>query len=211
MIVAPSDLALFSLAALIMVLTPGPNMIYLVTRSLCQGQSAALTSLLGVGAGFLFHMLIATAGLTVVFLAIPFAYDALRIAGASYLLWLAWQAVRPGGQAIFRARDLPPDSRWRLFGMGFVTNALNPKIAVFYLSIFTQFLKPEQGSILAQSLALGCTQIVISLTVNCLIILAASQITVWLAERPLWERAQKWLMGTVLVGLGLKLAFSDQH
>jgi len=154
-------------------------------------------------------MLIATAGLTVVFLAIPFAYDALRIAGAMYLLWLAWKAVRPGSQAVFRARDLPPDSRQRLFAMGFVTNALNPKIAVFYLSIFTQFLKPEHGSVLAQSLVLGCTQIAISLTVNCLIILAASQITIWLSERPMWERAQKWLMGTVLAALGLRLAFAD--
>ncbi len=211
MIVSPPDLALFALAALIMVLTPGPNMIYLVTRSLCQGRNAALISLLGVGAGFLFHMLIATAGLTVVFLAIPFAYDALRIAGAMYLLWLAWQAVRPGSQAIFRARDLPPDSRQRLFAMGFVTNALNPKIAVFYLSIFTQFLKPEQGSVLAQSLELGFTQIAISLTVNCLIILVASQLTIWLSQRPMWERAQKWLMGTVLAALGLRLAFADHR
>jgi threonine/homoserine/homoserine lactone efflux protein len=95
--------------------------------------------------------------------------------------------------------------------MGFITNVLNPKIAVFYLSIFTQFLRPEHGPVLTQSLVLGCTQIAISLTVNCLIILAASQITVWLAERPVWERAQKWLMGTVLAALGLRLAFSERH
>lgn len=211
MLIPLHDLILFGLAALVMVLTPGPNMLYLVSRSLCQGWGAAVISLFGVAAGFVFHLLIAAGGLTAVFLAIPFAYDALRFAGAAYLFWLAWQAVRPGAPAVFQTRDLPPDSRWHLFGMGFVTNALNPKIAVFYLSIFTQFLHPERGSIFLQSLTLGCTQIVLSFAVNLAIIFAASRLALWFSERPVWVRAQRWFMGTVLAGLGLKLALSERR
>ncbi len=108
-------------------------MIYLVSRSLCQGRSAAFLSLLGVASGFLFHMLIATAGVTAILLAIPYAYDVLRFGGAAYLIWLAWQAIRPGAPAVFRSRDLAPASRQKLLAMGFVTNVLNPKLAVFYL------------------------------------------------------------------------------
>lgn len=208
MIVSAHDLAIFAAAALVMVLTPGPNMIYLVSRSLCQGRSAAFLSLLGVASGFLFHMLIATAGVTAIFLAIPYAYDVLRFGGAAYLIWLAWQAIRPGAPAVFRSRRLAPASRQKLFAMGFVTNVLNPKLAVFYLSIFTQFLHPERGSVFLQGLTLGCTQIVISFCVNLSIIFAAGAISDWLMQRPSWERAQRWLMATVLAGLGLKLAVS---
>ena len=124
MLPAP-ELALFALAALIMVLTPGPNMIYLISRSLCQGRKAGITSLFGVATGFLVHMFAAALGLTALFMAIPLAYDLLRWLGAAYLLWLAWQAVRPGARSPFEARELPPDSPARLFFMGFMTNALN--------------------------------------------------------------------------------------
>ncbi|MEO5717402.1 MAG: LysE family translocator [Chthoniobacterales bacterium] len=210
MVSAP-DLAIFAAAALVMVLTPGPNMIYLVSRSLCQGRSAAFLSLLGVASGFLFHVLIATIGLTAIFLAIPYAYDVLRFAGAIYLLRLAWQAISPAAPTVFRNRKLSPASRQKLFMMGFVTCVLNPKPAVFYLSIFTQFLHPERGSIFLQSLTLGCTQIAISFGVNLAIISAAGSISNWLMQRPTWERAQRWLMGTVLAGLGLKLAVSARR
>ena len=152
------DLALFALAALIMVLTPGPNMVYLVSRSLCQGQRAGVTSLFGVATGFLVHMFAAAAGLTAVFIAVPIAYDLLRWLGAAYLLWLAWQALRPGARSPFEARDLPADSPARLYFMGFMTSALNPKIAMFYLSVFPQFVRPEYGSVFAQSAWLGLTR-----------------------------------------------------
>src|SRR5262249_41644261 len=159
---------LFSLAALLMVLTPGPNMIYLISRSICQGRRAGVISLLGVVTGFLAHMFAAALGLTAVFLAVPLAYDLLRWAGALYLLWLAWQAVKPGARSPFEARALPADPPRKLFLMGLVTNLLNPKIAVFYLSIFPQFVSPEHGSVFTRSLVLGTTQIAISFSVNLL-------------------------------------------
>ena len=101
-------------------------------------------------------------------MAVPFAYDALRFAGALYLLWLAWQAIRPGGRSPFQVRDLPPDSPRRLFVMGFMTNLLNPKVAMFYLSFFPQFLHPERGDWLLQCLVLGAIQIGISAAINAL-------------------------------------------
>jgi threonine/homoserine/homoserine lactone efflux protein len=208
--VAAEDILIFGLAALTMVLSPGPNMVYLVSRSLCQGRNAAIVSLFGVVIGFVFHMLLAVLGLSVVFATVPLAYDILKFGGAAYLLWLAWQAVRPNAPAIFEARKLPPDSKVKLFVMGLLTNALNPKIAVFYLSIFTQFLHPERGSILAQSVILGSTQILISFTVNFMIILAAGAVSSWFSQHPIWVRVQKWFMGAVLTGLALKLAISQR-
>ncbi len=196
----------FALVALGMVLTPGPNMIYLVSRSISQGPAAGLVSLGGVAVGFIFYMLCAAFGITALVIAVPYAYDALRIAGALYLLALAWQAVRPGGRSPFQVRDLPKDGPRRLFVMGLVTNLLNPKAAVLYLSLLPQFIDPKIGHVLGQSLALGFTQIAISLSVNATIALAAGSIALFLARRPAWAVVQRWLMATVLAGLAVKMA-----
>ena len=189
-----------------MVLTPGPNMIYLISRSISQGRSAGLISLGGVALGFVFYMLCAAFGITALVLAVPYAYDALRFGGALYLLYLAWQAVKPGGHSPFQMRDLPVDPPRKLFAMGFVTNLLNPKIAVLYLSLLPQFIDPAHGSVLGQSLALGMTQIVVSLAVNALIVLMAGAIASFLAQRPAWIAVQRWLMGTVLAALAVRVA-----
>lgn len=196
----------FSLVALGMVLTPGPNMIYLISRSICQGRMAGLISLCGVAIGFVFYMLCAAFGITAIVLAVPYAYDALRIGGALYLLWLAWQTIKPGGRSPFQVRELPKDSRSRLFLMGFVTNLLNPKIAVMYLSLLPQFIEPQHGSVLAQSLALGSLQIIVSLGVNALIVVMAGAIAGCLAGRPVWLAIQRWLMAGVLGGLAYRMA-----
>ncbi|HEK0905761.1 LysE family translocator [Pseudomonas parafulva] len=200
-----SHLLAFALIALGMVLTPGPNMVYLISRSICQGRVAGLISLGGVAMGFVFYMLCAALGITALVMAVPYAYDALRIGGALYLLYLAWQALKPGGRSPFQVRDLPADSPRRLFMMGFLTNLLNPKIAVMYLSLMPQFIEPGHGSVLLQSLVLGSTQIVISVTVNAMIALMAGSIAVFLAGRPLWQQAQRWLMGTVLAALAVRM------
>ena len=206
------ELVLFALAALVMVLTPGPNMIYLVSRTLCQGREAGFTSLLGVAAGFLVHMLAAAIGVTAVFMAIPLAYELLKFLGAAYLLWLAWQAVRPqGGSSPFEPRPLPPDSPRRLFAMGFLTNALNPKIAVFYLAVFPQFIRPENGSVFAQSVELGLVQIAVSFSVNLLLILSAARLAAWFVRNPAWLAIQRWVTGFMLAGLAVRLALDQRR
>jgi threonine/homoserine/homoserine lactone efflux protein len=201
-----THLVAFALVALGMVLSPGPNMIYLISRSISQGRSAGLISLGGVALGFVFYMLCAAFGITALVLAVPYAYDALRFGGALYLLYLAWQAVKPGGHSPFLVRNLPVDSPRKLFAMGFVTNLLNPKIAVLYLSLLPQFIDPARGSVLGQSVALGMTQIVISLAVNALIVLMAGSIANFLEQRPARIAVQRYLMGTVLAALAVRVA-----
>lgn len=188
-----------------MVLTPGPNMVYLISRSICQGRAAGLVSLGGVALGFVFYMLCAAFGITAFVMAVPFAYDTLRFAGALYLLYLAWQAVKPGGRSPFQIQDLPKDGPRKLFLMGLLTNLLNPKIAVMYLSLLPQFITPGHGSILSQSVVLGLTQIVVSVSVNAAIVVAAGSIALFLAQRPLWGVVQRWLMGTVLAALAVRM------
>ncbi|MCA8334184.1 LysE family translocator [Burkholderia multivorans] len=205
-----STLLAFGLVSLGMVLTPGPNMIYLISRSICQGRRAGLVSLGGVALGFVFYMFCAAFGITALVLTVPYAYDALRVAGALYLAYLAWQALKPGGRSAFQIRQLSPDSRRKLFTMGFVTNLANPKIAVMYLSLLPQFISPGHGSVLAQSLALGCVQIAVSVSVNALIASMAGSIAGFLARRPAWALAQRWLMGTVLAALAARIALESR-
>lgn len=202
-----SSLMTFAFVALGLVLTPGPNMIYLTSRSICQGKRAGLISLGGVALGFVFYMLCAALGITALIFAVPYAYDILRISGAVYLLYLAWQAIKPGGRSLFAVRDLPADSGRKLFLMGFITNLANPKIAIMYLSLLPQFISPGHGSILSQSLVLGFTQAFISVAVNALIVLMAGEVSRFLAGRPHWQRFQRWLMATVLAGMAVKIAF----
>jgi len=193
-----------AIVALGLVLTPGPNMIYLVSRTLAQGRTAGLTSLLGVGAGFLVYLTGSAIGLTALFATVPVLYTVLKFAGAAYLLYLAWQALR-GDKAVFVAQALKPDSPRRLFTMGMVTNLLNPKVAVLYVSLLPQFIDPARGNVAGQGLTLGLVQICVALTFNCLIVLSAGQIARWLARKPAWLRVQRWFMASVLGLLAVRL------
>jgi threonine/homoserine/homoserine lactone efflux protein len=206
-----ATLLAFALVSLGIVLTPGPNMIYLISRSLTQGPTAGIVSLGGVALGFLFYMLCAAFGITALLFAVPYAYDALRFAGASYLLWMAWQALKPNGRSPFQVRKLKVDGPRKLFAMGFVTNLLNPKIAMLYLALLPQFIDPAIGSVLTQSLVLGTIQTVISVAINAVIALTAGSIAMFLGARPTWLLVQRWLMGTVLAGLAVKLAFEARR
>lgn len=192
---AGGTVATFALLALGIVLTPGPNMIYLLSRSIAQGATAGLISLGGVAAGFFVYLILAAAGITAILFAIPYAYDALRYAGVAYLLWLAWIAVKPGGRSPFQVRELAHHGAARLFGMGLFTNLLNPKIAVLYLALLPQFIDPERGSAFWQALVLGLVQIAISVVVNAAIAITAGSIAGFLHSRPLWLVAQRWVMG----------------
>ena len=201
----------FALVSLGMALTPGPNMIYLISRSISQGRTAGLVSLGGVALGFIFYMVSAAFGLTALMMAVPYAYDTLRIAGVLYLLWMAWQSVRPGGRSPFQLKELPQHSPRKLFLMGFLTNLLNPKIAIVYLSLLPQFINPAHGSVLTQSLMLGMTQIVISVSINAMVAISAGTIALFLVRKPSFAVVQRWLMGGVLTGLAVKIATESRR
>ena len=207
-----SSLLAYGLISLGMVLTPGPTMVYLISRSICQGRTAGLISLGGVALGFVVYMVCAALGITALVMAVPFVYDALRLGGALYLAYLAWQAVRPGGRSPFQVLDLLKDSLLKLFTMGLVTNLLNPKVAVMYLSLLPQFIDPNgHGSVLMQSLVLGFTQIFISVSVNAVIACMAGSIAVFFVTRPSWQVVQRWVMGSVLMGLAVRMVVEGRR
>lgn len=211
MLVSTGNLIGFGAVALGMALTPGPNMIYLVSRSITQGRRAGLISLLGVVAAFVLLMLATALGLTALLMAVPLAYDVIRIAGAAYLLFLAWQTIRPGGGSPFTVKPLKYDGPRRLFAMGFLTNILNPKAVVLYLSLLPQFIDARAGNLLCQSLILCSLQIAISACVNASMVMAAGSIARFLSTRPGWVMAQRWLMATVLGGLAVRMALEGRR
>jgi threonine/homoserine/homoserine lactone efflux protein len=207
--------ARFLAASVLLVLTPGPNLLYLISRTLCQGRKAGLVSLAGTSTGFLVHIVAAALGLSAVFIAVPLAYQILKWAGACYLLWLAWNAIRPvpGEQmaGVFAPRKLPDASASQLFRNGLLTSTLNPKVALFYLALFPQFVQPERGSVLTQSLVLGATQIVIAVIGDLLFVLSAAAMAQWLAQRPAWGRAQRWILSGAFAGIAARLVLDERH
>ncbi len=191
----------FGLAA-----TPGPNMLYLVSRALAQGTGAGLVSLVGCQFGSLVIMLCAAAGLTAALFAVPYAWDVLRIGGAIYLAYLAWQCLRPGGQPIFAPRAMPQEPPARLFAVGFATAALNPKVALFYVAVLPPFIDPGRGSVFAQGAVLGAVQIGVAILFDALLVFGAAGVARFLATRPGWMAAQRWILGGALGLLAVKLA-----
>lgn len=198
------QLGLFAMATAVLALTPGPNTALTLSSSASQGRRAGALVLFGVEMGFLVHLFLASAGLTALLLAIPLAYDTLRIAGAIYLLYIAIRMVRGSGRLHADLRG-QPKSASRLIGSGFVSNALNPKTAAFYLAIFPQFVDPRHGSLFLQSLTLGMVHIAVSTSCNLIWVFGAGSLAAFLERRPAWERAQRWLFGTIIGAFALKL------
>ena len=201
---------LFLVACILLVLTPGPNLLYLISRTLCQGRGAGLVSLAGTTSGFVVHIVAASLGLSAVLIAVPVMFDAVRFAGAAYLLWLAFDSVRSRGAGLFTPRSLVPEPPAKLYRTGLLTSILNPKVALFYLALFPQFIVPAHGHVLVQSLALGATQIVIAVVGDALFVLAAARISRWLAKRPLWMAVQRWVQGGVFAAIAVKLALTER-
>jgi len=203
---AGDTLLVFALLSLGLAVTPGPNMLYLVSRALAQGTGAGMISLAGCQAGSLAIMLCAAAGITAALLAIPYAWDVLRLGGAAYLLFLAWQCVRPGGQPLFSPRPLPREPTARLFGVGFATAALNPKVALFYMAVLPPFLDPDAGKLFLQAAILGAVQIGVCAAWDAVLVWGAAGTARFLSTKPGWMAAQRWLLGAALGLLAVKLA-----
>jgi len=203
---SPETLLVFAALSLGLALTPGPNMLYLVSRSLAQGTGAGMVSLIGCQAGSLAIMLAAAAGITAALIAIPYAWDVLRLGGAAYLAFLAWQCLRPGGQPLFSARPLPREPNARLFGLGFMTAALNPKVALFYMAVLPPFIDPARGAPFLQAAVLGTIQIAVCTAFDAILVWGAAGTARFLGTRPTWLAAQRWVLGGALGLLAVKLA-----
>lgn len=199
-------LLVFAALSLGLAVTPGPNMLYLVSRSLAQGTAAGMISLAGCQAGSLAIMICAAAGITAALMAVPYAWDVLRLGGAAYLAFLAWQCVKPGGQPLFAPRALPREPAARLFAVGFATAALNPKVALFYMAVLPPFLDPARGSLLLQAVILGLTQIIVCTAWDAVLVRGAAGTAKFLSTKPFWMAVQRWVLGAALALLAVKLA-----
>jgi threonine/homoserine/homoserine lactone efflux protein len=204
------SLALFALASLLLAATPGPVWLYLLSRTLAQGRRAGYFSMFGVAAGLSLHATFAAFGLTVVLLAVPLAFDAIKLAGAAYLLWLAFNTLRGGGFS-FTPQPLEPVADRILLRQAFVAALVNPKVAVFYLSLFPQFVQPAAGPVLGQSLLLGSIQVAIAAAVDMSLVTVAGALAVWFARRPAWLRVQRWFLGSAFGVLAVWLALTPRH
>jgi threonine/homoserine/homoserine lactone efflux protein len=205
-VISTAAAAGMAVTALGMVLTPGPNMLYLVSRSISQGRVAGFISLAGTALGFVVYMTMANVGLAVVFVAVPWLYMGFKALGAAYLAYLAWQALKPGGRGLFETQTLERDSAWRLFRMGLFTNLLNPKAAIMYLALIPQFIDPSRGHTAAQGFLLGAVQITVSVIVNAMFVIAAGSVAALIIRRPAWAVWQRRITGTLLGAVALLLA-----
>lgn len=203
-------LALFALAVLLLALTPGPVWIYLISRTLTQGRRAGYFSLIGVMLGVLVHLFAAALGLSALLIALPAAFDAIKLAGAAYLLWLAWSTLRGGGFS-FAPAPLDPVPDRVLLRQSLTASVVNPKVAVFYLSLFPQFVDPVHGNVLVQSLALGIVHISVSTLVDGALVTVAGALAAWIGPRPMWLKMQRWLLGGAFGVLAVWLAVTPRH
>jgi threonine/homoserine/homoserine lactone efflux protein len=206
-----STLITFTVAAVALALTPGPDMLLVMTRSLAQGRTAGLVTLAGITVGCYLHGLVAGLSLSGAILIAPMIFDLIRWVGAAYLIWLAVAAFRgtggmvlPGGQG----SSLPVGS---LFRQGLFTNVLNPKVALFFLALFPQFMRPDPGTVVMQALVLACVVSVVGFVVNGSIALVAGRFGEFLSTRPDFVRWQNRLLGSVFAALALRLAFDARR
>jgi threonine/homoserine/homoserine lactone efflux protein len=201
---------LFCLASLALAATPGPNMLFLVSRTLAQGRGAGFVSLAGTSSGFALHAIAAALGLSALLAAVPLAYEVVRWAGAVYLAWLAIATWR-SGDARADSVTAPHAAPSQMFRQGLLTSVLNPKVAVFQLALFPQFVDPARGSVLLQSLVLAVTQLVIVVLGDLVCVFAATGVRRAFAGRPAWGRWSKRALAGVFAALAARLALQARN
>ncbi|WP_447889418.1 LysE family translocator [Serratia fonticola] len=204
-----STLLLFAGACLALTVTPGPDMLLIASRSLSQGRSAGFASLAGIQLGTYCHALAAALGLSQLFVALPLAYDAVRLLGAAYLLYLAWKTLC-SGSSLQASAGLKAVSVRRIFQQGLLTNILNPKMALFVLALFPQFINPQSGSVVVQMLILATILNAIGLVINGAVILVVNRLKSRFTGRQFIARWPNYLLGGVFAGLACKLIFDSR-
>lgn len=200
MLVAPTRLALFLGATLALTLTPGPAVLFIVTRSVADGRRAGFLSVLGVGLGNAVHALAAALGLAALLASSPLAFSAVRYLGAGYLVLLGVRKVleRDAPEAAAAPRAAPH----HLLRQGFLVALLNPKTALFFLAFLPQFADPARGAVAAQILLLGALFELVAVTTDSGYVLLSGMLAAWLRRGQGGARAGRWLSGAVYVGLG---------
>ncbi|MEO6457268.1 MAG: LysE family translocator [Chloroflexia bacterium] len=204
-----STLLIFLAATLALNLTPGPDMLYVMARGVGQGHTAGVVSALGIGGGTLVHTLAVALGLSTLLVSLPTVYEAIRYAGAGYLLYLGIRTLTIREDVRLNTQR-PAQSLSRIFRQGVVTNVLNPKVALFFIAFLPQFADPARGSVAWQMLVLGLLFNVSGTTVNTIVGLLSGYLGARLKEHPTFWRVQRWFTGGVFIALAARLAVPDR-
>ncbi|MBZ7923692.1 LysE family translocator [Ensifer adhaerens] len=206
-----STLAVFAAASLVLTATPGPDMLLIASRSVSQGRAAGFLTYAGIAAGTYCHALAAALGLSQLFVTVPVAYEIVRWAGCAYLLYLAYKTIRSDASSASPLSTLKRLSNRRIFGEGLMTNLLNPKMALFVLALFPQFVDPKSGSMGAQMLLLATVLNGIGLLVNGSVILVGSHLRARLSGFRRFPKLPQYLLATVFTALACRLALGARN
>jgi len=200
----------FVTAALVVLVTPGPGVLYTIARSLSQGQQAGLVSVLGLSVGALVHVIAATVGLSAVLLASAAAFDLIKLLGAAYLIYLGLQALL-SGKKYLDDKKISVQSKYRLFIDGVIVSILNPKIAIFFLAFLPQFVDTVSGSVPQQILFLGLIYVGLALVTDSIYALLAGRLRHWLDNRIIQGPLPQYASGIVYLGLGVSTALLERR
>ena len=200
----------FIAAALVLLLTPGPGVMYIVARSIGQGPRAGLVSVLGLAAGALVHVAAAAAGILTILLASATAFGLVKAAGAAYLIYLGIRTLLARG-AVASTEICTPRSAGRLFADGALVSVLNPKIALFFLAFLPQFVDPGRGPVAQQILLLGLLYVALALVTDSTYALLAGSLRHRLRDRALQGPLPRYISGSVYLGLGVGTALTGRR
>ena len=205
-----SSLGLFAVAALVLLLTPGPAVLYIVTRSIDQGWRAGLVSVLGVHVGTLAHIFAAAAGLSALLAASATAFGVVKYLGAVYLIYIGVRRLRDRESRMIREGGAPTRLR-RAFVDGVVVNVLNPKTGLFFLAFLPQFVTEARGHVGEQIVALGVVFVLLGAVTDSLYALTAGSAARWLRGQPRFLAGERWVTGGLYISLCLAAALSSTH
>lgn len=204
--VAPHTLALFALAALALVVIPGPNVLYITTRSVAEGRRSGVVSALGVEAGTLVHVAVAAVGLSYLIAASAVAFAVVKYAGAAYLIYLGVRTLLARGDG--EPEITAPRGLRRVFMEGLVVNVFNPKVILFFLALLPQFVDRAAGAVPGQIVLLGLVLFSLGVLTDMTYALGAGSLGAWLRGRPSFARRQRYVVGVVYLALGVTAALA---
>jgi threonine/homoserine/homoserine lactone efflux protein len=206
-----STIMLFAAACVVLTATPGPDMLLIASRSISQGKAAGFLTYAGIALGTYCHALAAALGLSQLFVAVPMAYEVIRWAGCAYLMYLAWKTIRSEGPNFSPTSALKRFSMKRILGEGLATNLLNPKMALFVLALFPQFVRPKAGSLTVQMLVLATVLNGIGFVVNGSVVLLSGHIRSRVTGLARFTKLPQYLLATVFAGLACRLALGARN
>ncbi len=203
-------LLIFTAAAMILNISPGPANFYIMSRSISQGTRAGLLSTFGLATGAMVHVMATTFGVSAIILASATIFSAVKFAGALYLIFLGIQCIRRAGKSDSSAVSVAPKPIRTIFFESFLVELLNPKTALFYLAILPQFVDPSIGPVIPQFLILGAIGVVSAIPCDAVVAILSGSFAKTISSSPRIQRIQDWASGTVLTGLGVFVAASKQ-